>query len=158
MSVVDKNEFDEIYSQLSTSIAQFNELTENHQQQIGNLRENLQNWISLSDESDVDEIMRSISEHFVAQDEKRRQVNDNESQTIHSMGMIDASIETNRTFSNDCESQVDPIRTAASETQTESLQELLSMVKTTLLSRLCFLHVSFFFLFIAFLAKRRTFQ
>ena len=114
---------------MTSTIGQLDELAENHRREIDNLRENLQNWISLDDESTVGEMIRSINEHFVAQDEKRRRLVNNSSQTVPSIGMSDATSQTNGTLLNDQESQVDPIRMSIGETQTESLQELLSMVK-----------------------------
>ena len=111
-------------------MAQLDESAQNHRREIDELRENLQKWLSLDDDSNVEGMIRSINEHFVAQDERRRRLMDNTSQTAPSMGMIDVTSETDRTVLTDRESQVDPIRTSIGETQTESLQELLSVVKT----------------------------
>lgn len=140
--MVDKAEFDQLHEALTSKIHQLNELTKHHQEELETFREQLQKWISIADESNLEAMAQSIENHFIEQQQKIPQLIHNQSETDPSMGMIDATVETTRTAQTDREIQMDPIKTQDGETQTESLQELLSMVKSDeMLIRFLFLFI-----------------
>jgi hypothetical protein len=104
------------------------ELTETNQTELYAFRNKLQNWITLSPDSTLDQIAQQLNNQFEQQQQNIPQTTDNESQTNQPSEKIHIAIETTPLTYANHQTQIDPIDMIDQQIQTESLHELLSMV------------------------------
>ncbi|CAF4111061.1 unnamed protein product, partial [Rotaria sordida] len=122
---IETEEINKIRSDLALITCQFNQLTETNQNELDLFRSKLQNWISLSPNSTLDEIAQLLNNQF--EQKYNLETIENSTQTIEPSEKIHISTETIRILYENHQTQIDPIDMINQEIQTESFQQLWSI-------------------------------
>lgn len=101
-------------------------MNETKQNELNSLRQRLQNWISLSPDSTLDEIAHQLHLHFEQQIPP--QTTEIHTQTNQPVEQIDIAIGTIPLVQQHQHTQIDPIDKIDQQIQTESLLQLWSLV------------------------------
>lgn len=109
--------------------SQFTELTQTNENELYLFRNKLQNWITLSPNSTLDEIAQQLTNQFEEQQQQNiRETTEIETQTIEPTEKVHVAIETIRLTYEDHQTQIDPIDMIDQQIQTETWQQLWSNV------------------------------
>ncbi|CAF1445487.1 unnamed protein product, partial [Rotaria sordida] len=122
---IETEEINKIRSDLALITCQFNQLTETNQNELDLFRSKLQNWISLSPNSTLDEIAQLLDNQF--EQKYNLETIENSTQTIEPSEKIHISTETIPILYENHQTQIDPIDMINQEIQTESFQQLWSI-------------------------------
>jgi uncharacterized coiled-coil protein SlyX len=126
----EKEAIDRLQANIAAMAAQ---LGDSQQQQVDALvffRDSLQPWVDLGSSSTWHEMAEQLNHLFEEQQRALTNRNDQACQTIPPPALMAVATETMTIQSTDGFSQVDPTVHVDVSIQTESLQDLLSMVKT----------------------------
>lgn len=129
---------EKLRADLASITDQFNQLTKTNETELDSFRHKLQNWVSLETNTKLDEIAQQLHDQFEKQKQCIPEKLDNHSQTVALPQQIHMATETARISYENHHTQIDPIDMIDDETQTESLQQLWSMVS-------CYNMTNFFF-------------
>jgi len=121
-------EIRQIRSDLASITSQFAKLTQTNQNELNSFRNKLQNWISLSPNSTIDEIAEQLTNQFDQQQQNLPQTTENQTQTTEPSEKVHIAIETIPLIYKNHQTQIDPIDMIDQQIQTESFQQLWSTV------------------------------
>jgi len=113
---------------LASISSQFTELIQANQNELTSFSNKLQNWISLSPNSTLDEIVQQLINHFEQQQQNIPQTTESQTQTIEQSEKVHIGIETIPLTYTNHQTQFDPIEMIDQQIQTESFQQLWSTV------------------------------
>ena len=128
MAAESKEELDRTRTELSQLTVQVAEASQAHEVELKAFRDQLQNWLTFSDDSTLDEIAGQLNDHFIQQQQNIRQVADNQTQTIPPPETIHAATSTVPSIVEHRETQIESIEMIDEGMQTESLHQLWSSV------------------------------
>lgn len=112
---VESEEVRQMRSDFATVTSQLAELNQSNENDLNAFRDRLQNWITLSSSSTLDDIAEQLNSHFEQQLPPEK---------------VGLGTQTARTILRDSSTQVDPIEMIDQDIQTESLLHIWSMVST----------------------------
>jgi len=118
----------QIRSDLALITSQFTELAQTNENELNSFRNKLQNWISLSLDSTLDEIAQQLTNQFEQQQQNLPQTIENQTQTIQPSEKVHIAVETIPLTYENHQTQIDPIDMIDQQIQTESFQQLWSTV------------------------------
>jgi len=122
-------EIRQIRSDLALITSQFTELIQTNENELNSFRNKLQNWISLSLDSTLDEIAQQLTIQFEQQQQQNLpQTTENQTQTTDPSEKIHIAVETIPLTYENHQTQIDPIDMIDQQIQTESFQQLWSTV------------------------------
>ena len=128
LAAENKEELDRTRAELGLINSRLAEAADAHQVELNDFRDQLQNWLTLSDDSTLDEIADQLNNHFIQQQQNISQVVDNQTQTNPPPDTIDAAIATIPSAVEHRETQIESTQMIDEGIQTESLHQLWSSV------------------------------
>ncbi|CAF3326714.1 unnamed protein product, partial [Rotaria socialis] len=126
---IDAEEMEKIRADLTSITDQFNQLIQTNRSELDSFRDILQNWISLPENSTLDDIAQQLKDQFEQRQQNVPHTTENQTQTIELTEKIHMAIETTPVIYENHQTQIDLVDTNDEETQTESFQQLWPILK-----------------------------
>jgi tRNA U34 5-carboxymethylaminomethyl modifying GTPase MnmE/TrmE len=124
-----EEELEQTRRELVSATNQLSLMKEMQKNSLELFRDRIQIWVSIANDSNLEEIGQAIDHQFAEQQRANPSTTDQETQSVSYAETVDIAIETIPLISIDHETQIDPIETIDEEVQTQSLQQLWSMVR-----------------------------
>ncbi|CAF5041940.1 unnamed protein product, partial [Rotaria magnacalcarata] len=121
---VDAEEMEKFRADLTSITDQFNQLIQTNKSELDSFRDTLQNWISLPENSTLDDIAQQLKDQFEQNQQNVPHTTENQTQTIELKEQIHIAIETTPVIYENHQTQIDLVEMNDEETQTESFQQL----------------------------------
>ncbi|CAF3726526.1 unnamed protein product [Rotaria magnacalcarata] len=121
---VDAEEMEKFRADLTSITDQFNQLIQTNKSELDSFRDTLQNWISLPENSTLDDIAQQLKDQFEQNQQNVPHTTENQTQTIELTERIHIAIETTPVIYENHQTQIDLVEMNDEETQTESFQQL----------------------------------